>query len=89
MCKINVAKDHYKHYCIGHFWQCSVHCAETFWQSLHQHSRITMVIVVFQIKYDKTMSGTHTSVRQLLVPLMVTLLWLSMVAQMLIASPGT
>ena len=34
-------------------------------------------------------SHTLTSVRQLLVPLMVTLLWLSMVAQMLMASPGT
>jgi hypothetical protein len=31
----------------------------------------------------------RTSVSDALVPLMVTLLWLSMVAQMLIASPGT
>ena len=47
---------------------------------------LEIVTIKKKIRYNKS----HiTSVRQLLVPFTVTLLWLSIVAQILMASPGT
>ena len=52
------------------------------------HSR-SVTISLILCGYPCIMGTVFTSVSEALVPLIVTLLWLSIVAQMLIASPGT
>ena len=61
------------------------------WALLHSAriSGVSRCVFLFLAYINLNQFALPTSVRQLRVPLMVTLLWLSMVAQMLMASPGT